>query len=188
MAVCPVCGMSNPKLEKSRNYKEHLESHNGETIFCSKCGKIFKTTRSFYLHTQHVHKQSKQSCTECTQVFSEQSNLESHIESVHRGETFMCEKCPKKFNWDQNLKTHVKACHGETYACKYENCYKVFGNSRNLNVHIKTHESQIVNKEFTFSQCTMICSTKYRMQLHMRKFHNENSNELSCVCEISINH
>ena len=106
MFLCQTCGIFQ---NNTRTFKEHIESHTGESVFCEKCGKYYLAKRSFYKHNETVHPIAS-SCEMCDKKFSNKYNLKRHIESLHEEKTFFCNTCEVKFKREDTLKSHQAAC------------------------------------------------------------------------------
>lgn len=108
--ACTIC---NKKFARKCNLNEHVSNvHSRLEFICDKCGKVFKSRKSFVNHFKLHTKRWSVKCQICDAAIATTS-LRVHMRKHNNEKPFLCLLCGERF------KTHLsKKCHLTTYHLK----------------------------------------------------------------------
>ena len=141
----------------------HRKYHKGIKLFCTKCGKLFKT-RSFLRDDDYIHSDKRFSCEKCNKEFVFCSMYRIH----RRTHLWMrIHKCftgsrGKEYKWPQDLHRHDQSHLKITYGCSI--CDYTTSQKYLLKRHLKVHEDKMY---YTCARCPFQC--KYYTQLSQHR-------------------
>uniref|UniRef100_A0A8C5Q3A0 Uncharacterized protein n=1 Tax=Leptobrachium leishanense TaxID=445787 RepID=A0A8C5Q3A0_9ANUR len=135
---CSECG--KPFKSKS-SLIAHMKTHKGVKPYkCTECGKCFTLPSSLKVHRRIHTGEKPYKCIECGRCFTQASSLAAH-RRTHTGEKpYKCNECGKCFTESSTLSVHRKRhTYGKIYKCN--DCGKCFIQASSLKVHRKTHSA-----------------------------------------------
>ncbi|KAG5896670.1 hypothetical protein JTB14_021311 [Gonioctena quinquepunctata] len=187
--ICELCGegfLSETLL------KEHLVLHEGVTIICDKCPKIFKNTTALKAHYKLKHTDAERyKCDICQQTFARADYLRNHqkrheedtdpskvkcrvpgkfLRFKNTDEPLPCKLCGKYYNGIQKLKVHLQThLIVKRYKCEY--CDLTYKRWPSLKRHEKSH----LESNRVFHRCN-VCwkrfNTEVELEAHMTQHGN----------------
>ena len=127
-------------------------------------------------------------CDRCERNFQSSGSLKAHYYRTHheREVNFQCSVCPRVFIHLSDLVKHSDA-HVTEFAihkCNFHNCNKEFKYERSLRAHMKKHSSPFI--QHLCSQCGKGFSSRYTLNDHISKFHEDNSNLVVFECKFCL--
>lgn len=166
---CEIC---NEKFRRKTHLKQHLFEHTGHYRYtCDECEKGFLMMSRL---KRHKNSHRTRHCDECGATFDKWSLLVAHKSKDHLNSELKCSICDREFHSKRLLKEHrkihVNSDERIVYQCPFEGCTKTFLQNHNVLTHYKSkHE----NLKFpcTYDDCTMECSTKQKLNLHIKVVH-----------------
>lgn len=164
-----------------RDLKRHLKHHNIH-FACEKCGKMYRSLRTFTVH-QKTHEDDfvkpEYECTTCGKKFSTKYVLRYHVKSEHMGlkKSFICPTCGKSFTQKQSYIMHANVHLGiRPFVC--EVCGFSFPYEKSLREHKYMHED---GKHFKCEICGKQFKQPSALGTHM-KIHKETKDHLCKIC------
>ncbi|XP_061165255.1 GDNF-inducible zinc finger protein 1-like [Saccostrea echinata] len=175
------CKFCNALFSLYRDLKRHLKHHSTQ-FACDKCGKMYKSSRTFSAH-QKTHEENfvkpEYECSTCGKKFSTKYVLRYHIKSEHMGQkkSFICPTCGKSFTQKQSYIIHANVHLGiRPFVC--EVCGVSFPYEKSLREHKYMHEE---GKKFKCEICGKQFKQPSSLGTHL-KIHKETKDHLCKVC------
>ncbi|KAK2714246.1 uncharacterized protein LOC136039763 isoform X2 [Artemia franciscana] len=189
---CKVC--SSPLLGKEALVKHAAEEHEGKGAYqCSFCGKFFLRPNYLEMHRNYGcaanPNRERPQCHLCGKKFCQPQKLKIHIKKIH-GEVdpmdeqkqYPCKFCDQVMATRAALHRHHRETHNKETggACACDTCGKLFQNKSNLKIHMLTH-SGVKPFRCPIEGCEMGFSTKQVTQVHLKKAHGYNEDNMPHV-------
>ena len=162
----------------------HLTRSHGQGFECKSCDEVLPTMQSYVQHKLGHGKRSHK-CSFCTRVFSNRKSCTIH-ERVHTGEKpYQCVTCMRAFTQKSHLSDHERTHSGaRPFACNQ--CNLAFTTHSSRRRHQRTVHCIGEKPSFPCSVCGVVLSTRYSINLHMRKHTKglEKTTEKKYFCKI----
>nr|CAI5857397.1 unnamed protein product [Callosobruchus analis] len=181
------------KCEKCMAYFRLRKTAMG-LLYCSECGKEFRSEYSLQLHIFLSHVANEFKCTLCDRAFRFYETLCLHMESVHgHSDVFFCQPCHRTFTCLRQLETHHIVDHdGFRYVCRQ--CNKQLKSRNQFKNHQNYYYSISSDSSFDFRssktdmgnlscvECGKDFKSEHSLQLHT--FLSHVANEFKCnLCD-----
>jgi uncharacterized Zn-finger protein len=175
------CKFCDTLFSLYRDLKRHLKHHSIQ-FPCEKCGKIYRSLRTFNEHKK-THEDDfvkpEHECTTCGKKFSTKYVLKYHVKSEHMGlkKSFICPTCGKSFTQKQSYVMHANVHLGfRPFIC--EVCGVSFSYEKSLREHKYMHKE---GKNFKCEICGKHFKQPSALGTHM-KIHKETKDYLCKIC------
>ncbi|KAF2367941.1 Zinc finger C2H2-type [Trinorchestia longiramus] len=150
-----------------------------ENLTCRVCKARFGRSLSDYrqhMKTEHsLPDNSLYECPVCLKKFSVHNYLVQHVK-IHLGvKAFKCDKCGTTYGREESLKRHLLS-HGQKKPHVCSICPKAFSRAEYLKAHVQAHN----RVRYPCHKCSVACSSKFNLEMHMRKHWQEKP----YVCEL----
>ncbi|XP_063042987.1 zinc finger protein 184-like [Engraulis encrasicolus] len=158
-----------------------VNMHDGRTLQCTTCGKVFKHAEYLRRHQRlHTHSGEKTNpCKTCGKYFATKYTLQVHLK-IHTGEKpFPCTACGKTFPRKADLQRHLIIHTGEKpFPCT--TCGKTFRQKSGLQKHLRMHTGKIL---YQCATCGKDFTKKCDLQKH-QMIHTDEKPNTCTTCEL----
>lgn len=196
------CEQCPATFKTARFYKQHIEkSHNGETLVCHICAKVFvDCRRKFRLHVHNHDLTKKYKCSQegCDKIFRHMQHLIAHTKTHSKEYPYLCTICPARFKNSYNLNVHNRGHTGDFKKCpqcttnflttaalknhlqRCDGKRKEKKGGRRINYMRNGSESDQKYKCF-FDGCGNVFDGKISIQEHLTNVHQMLVTDLTCL-------
>ncbi|KAK3100411.1 hypothetical protein FSP39_019416 [Pinctada imbricata] len=176
------CTQCEKHFKSSRQLSRHEKQHCNPTYCCKKCGKLYKSLKSYQDHERsHEEGYVKPEfvCRDCGKAFSTKYVLQNHVKSEHLGmkKSYLCPTCGKSFTQKNSYLLHANVHLGiRPFIC--EICGDSFPYEKSLKEHKYMHDDI---RRFKCKECGKGFRQPSALHTHM-KVHKDSREHLCGTC------
>ena len=169
--ICPQSDCHD-KFSRKDTFKVHMNKHNGNSIVCTDCGKLFFSDTILKAHMREKANRRNVNCEQCPQVFRSKEGLQRHVQMHDIEREFPCDKCNLRFEEQFVLRRHIKLSHEQiTEMVKCTLCEKKFKIKHSLQQHTRLVHNKEKNHGCT--ECGSKFFSRSKLTRHVNSKHTQ---------------